>query len=567
MLFLTAAVARAGWEARIRDLGEAAMIEEKFKAKNYRVAPLSSLHARQPGQSRVVGLLRRAIGQYAGSSTKGARTARILSFSIVLAAAGFFFATIREGQAWGDDFGLYILHARNIAEGVGYQKTGYVYNPSLPAIGPITYPPIFPLMLAPVYKFFGLNLTAMKILVILTFILSLPVIFMLFSKELPGPHLVALIAIFSFNPYFWEFKDNINSDLPFLPIVCLCLFLIHKAYRPERVNERRTTDVLLISLTIYLAYGTRSVGLLLIPCLWLYDLLRFRRPTAFALKITCLAGAAIVAQNLFFHSDSNYLSPFGVEAGGYAERLQLILGSSLNNVVLYLRSLSDIWENGHSKILRVSLFLLISGLAFVGYLARIRDKITHYEIFPVLYLAAVILAPVPAGTRYLFPIIPFYLFYAFRGAQAVSRRQEVKSLVFIVMVLAVLATYVWRYRKLDFGPIHEGIGKSETRQLFDYLKTNTGENDVFISRKPRAMALFTGRKSSAAHQPADDRELWSYFLQINATYLVLGPEDLDQDYYKYFKRFVERYPGQLREVYANTDFTVYRITGKPGPGD
>src|SRR5262249_51023732 len=154
----------------------------------------------------------------------------------------------------------------------------------------------------------------------------------------------------------------------------------------------------------------------------------------------------------------------------------------------------------------------------------------------------------------------------FRGVQAVSRREEVKSRVFMVMVTVILAIYVAQYTKLDFRPIREGIGKRETRQLFDYLKTNTSEGDVFIFRKPRAMALYTGRKTAAAHQPRDDQELWSYFSQIKAAYLVLGPEDLDHDYYTYFKRFVGRYPDQLREVYANTDFTVYRITGKPGPG-
>lgn len=498
-------------------------------------------------------------------TAKVARTARILSFSIILAVGGFFLATIREGHEWGDDFGLYILHARNIAEGIDYQKTGYVYNPSFPAIGPITYPPIFPLLLASVYKFFGMNLTAMKVMVILTFILSLPIIFLLFKNDLPGPYLVALVVIFGFNPYFWEFKENIVSDLPFLPIVCLSLLLIQRAYQPERMNKRRTLDVFLIGLTIYLAYGARSPGLLLIPCLWLHDLIRFRRPTAFVVKITCLAGAAIVAQNLFFHSDSSYLSPFGVGSGSYTERSQFILSSSLNNLVVYTRALSDIWENGYSKILRVSLFLSVSGLAIAGYLARIRDKITHYEIFLVLYLAAIIVVPIPAGTRYLFPIIPLYLFYAFRGVQAVSRREEVKSRVFMVMVAVILAIYVAQYTKLDFGHIREGIGKSDTRQLFDYLKKTTSDDDVVIFRKPRAMALFTGRKTAAAHQPKDDRELWSYFLQIKASYLVLGPEDLDPDYYMYFKRFVGLYSDQLREVYANTDFKVYRITGNLEP--
>ena len=64
----------------------------------------------------------------------------------------FYLATIRPGHAWGDDFAQYIHHARNLATGVPYAATGYIYNPYNPTIGPRTYPPGFPLLLAPVVK-------------------------------------------------------------------------------------------------------------------------------------------------------------------------------------------------------------------------------------------------------------------------------------------------------------------------------------------------------------------------------------------------------------------------------
>ena len=69
-----------------------------------------------------------------------------------------FVLTIREGEDWGDDFSMYIHHAENIARGVPYGETGYIYNPHNPAVGPKIYPPGFPLLLAPVVKLFGRNL-------------------------------------------------------------------------------------------------------------------------------------------------------------------------------------------------------------------------------------------------------------------------------------------------------------------------------------------------------------------------------------------------------------------------
>ena len=157
------------------------------------------------------------------------RTA-LWSLLVIIAVGTFYLSTIRQGHGWGDDFGMYINHARNIAEGKAYADTGYVYNPRF-IIGPKTYPPTLPLLLAPAYKVWGLNLMAMKVVVILLFLLALMAIHLAFRNELRWPYLTALVALVGFNPQFWAFKDNILSDLPFLLFTYLSFYLIHEAYR------------------------------------------------------------------------------------------------------------------------------------------------------------------------------------------------------------------------------------------------------------------------------------------------------------------------------------------------
>jgi hypothetical protein len=68
-----------------------------------------------------------------------------------LAVGLFFVLTIRPGHVWGDDFSMYIRQAMNLADGTSYQDTGYLYNPITSGVGPRTYPPVFPLLLAPIY--------------------------------------------------------------------------------------------------------------------------------------------------------------------------------------------------------------------------------------------------------------------------------------------------------------------------------------------------------------------------------------------------------------------------------
>ena len=69
--------------------------------------------------------------------------------AIIVATGVLHLATIRDGHNWGGDFSFYIHHAKNIAEGKPYADTGFVYNPHSPHLSPESFPPVFPLMLAP----------------------------------------------------------------------------------------------------------------------------------------------------------------------------------------------------------------------------------------------------------------------------------------------------------------------------------------------------------------------------------------------------------------------------------
>ena len=64
---------------------------------------------------------------------KTLRAAAVLVFLIIAIS---YFATERAGDYWGDDFALYVHHAKNIASGVPYAQTGYLFNPLTPDYSP-----------------------------------------------------------------------------------------------------------------------------------------------------------------------------------------------------------------------------------------------------------------------------------------------------------------------------------------------------------------------------------------------------------------------------------------------
>src|ERR1039458_8199061 len=99
-----------------------------------------------------------------------------ISLALALLIAIFLLSERRDGQDWSD-FSLYISHARNLSEGRPYAETGYILNPYFRSLSPATYPPLFPLLLAPLYTRYGLNFNVLKVPGILCFAASIPVFF------------------------------------------------------------------------------------------------------------------------------------------------------------------------------------------------------------------------------------------------------------------------------------------------------------------------------------------------------------------------------------------------------
>jgi GT2 family glycosyltransferase len=473
---------------------------------------------------------------------------------IIIVIGAFYLSTIRPGHLWGDDYCMYISHARNIVEGRPYGDTGYIYNPRR-VIAPKSYPPVFPLLLAPVYYFFGLNLKAMKVEVILIFLLSLFIIYQVFRNELGWPYLIALVALIGFNPQLWIFKDQVISDLPFLFFTYLSLYLIHRAYQVDRTTLSKIAFVLLIGITIYLACGTRNIGMVLIPCLFIYHLMRNKGAGPFAIAILLLIGGLIFLQTISSHSVSAYADHLGFND----------LNAASVHIKKLTRSLSIFWTQFSSNPIARSLFAILSGLALTGYIARIANrKITCFELFVPLYLAPLILLPIALDNRFIIPLIPLYLFYVFIGIKTVSnlatsRQERVEKMIFAGIALMVVLSYGIQFTRLDYGPIREGIGRPETQQLYDYVRNEVDARDVVIFIKPRAMALYTGRASSIWNNIWHDAELFDYFRRINAAYLIVGPPDLDSWDQKYIKEFIERNSERFEQAFVNKDFLVYRI--------
>ncbi|MBI4420549.1 MAG: hypothetical protein HY560_06955 [Gemmatimonadetes bacterium] len=487
---------------------------------------------------------------------------RVLRVSLAMLAAvligAFHVATIREGHEWGDDWSMYVAHARNLARGTPYAETGYTYNPHDPAVGPRVYPPGFPVLLAPVVKGYGVNLRAMKVLLAAFFVASLLLIPPMIRGALPSPLAPALVLVVGLNPFFWDFKDQIMSDVPFLFLALLSLLAFRRAVAADEFGatyRRRITLAASAGLAAYAAYLTRVPGVVLLATFVAHDLVRHR---------TIRATSAVATAVFALFATAQYV--LGFRDGSYLDQGTPSLGVVLEHARDYLRSLSALWDNGYSDWVRKVAFLGVAALAITGYRRAISPRPGVLELFPLLYAAVILGWNSFQDTRFLIPVIPFFMFYALLGARAIDenigRRWKQRHLAFAAVVGISLLSYVARYSTLEFGPIGSGVERPESAELFAFVRQETGPEDVVLFSKPRALALYTGRRASVPHYPSDPCALWAYIREIGATYVITGPTGSHIQSLR-LAAFVERFRDGFQEVMRNRDFAVLRVARNP----
>lgn len=477
--------------------------------------------------------------------------------ALALAVGAFYLLTLRHGQGWMDDYAQYVRHAANLAEGRPYADTGYILNPSYQVAGPVTYPPVLPLLLASVYKLAGPDLQAMKALTVVCFAAFLYVLCLLFRRGLGEKRALLLAALVGLSPVFWKFKDYLYAEYPFLLFSFAALLVYGQAREAECGKRSWLPRALAAGLLTYLACGTRSAGAALLPAFLLAGLAQERRlsKTFFA----CCALALFLGglQALTLHSDAVYAAQAASLFSGTT-----LAGAAAANLLGYADRLTLLFENGYVQILPALLLAAAASLAAYGLVRRAAGE-ALFAAYVAVNALLLLAFPAADGLRYAFPLVPFLLYYALAGWELLSPRLgRAARPAGAALLLLVPVSYAGVYSKAQYGKFAEGTEKAQTKQLFEYISANTAPEDVFIFRKPRTLALYTGRRAAMYHFGGDE-EVLAYFRKIGAGYLVTSrvfPEDVS-----FLTPFAGRKAALLDEVYSNDDFRVYRIK-REAPG-
>lgn len=479
---------------------------------------------------------------------------------------------------WGDDFAQYIMQARALTAGTTRafaEANAFTIENSPPETGVTVAPWGYPLLLAPVYALFGVNITAFKIVQALLLGLCAAVFFLLLRGECkPWLALTAGLCFAMDQALLW-YANYIQSEPYYLLLVLLAMLLVARM-RDDGRNRARMAG---FGVTGALAYLCRAQGAFLFLSLLIVQV------------VSRLAGER--GQNASFR-----LLPRASGKTGFDRRLQDVIPYVILLVAFFgVRLLpqndrptlyflehvtpATVWRNvcSYAFLLKAYLpfpdqiataaYCVLSALAVTGVIAA-RDK----QLFPLVYGALIFVSnlffPWAQGARYLLSVFPVFLLYVCYGVSFLLSKVRLPKALIAIGCAAALTAFAFRSvpktaENLALHRVYDrGAYSTDARATYDYIRDHTDADAVIAFFKPRALALETGRR--CFRNTADAREL------KKADYLLITTEygygdNLDWDA---MAKSIAAYNGgegslTLDAVYENARFVLYRLAFAAAP--
>ncbi len=452
------------------------------------------------------------------------------------------------------DDAWYVVLAKALAQGDGYRLISSSTRPIVP-----TFPPGFPLMLAPlvaIFPSFPENVVALKLVsVAAMFALAAASFFYLHRyRGAPAPVAGAAALVTLVMPAFVILA---TSTIMAEAIFTLCQVLLAiSVERSLRSASYRTVWIagILAALTMLVRAAGLAAAVAAALCLWK------ARPRAAAL----FAAVAIafylpwIAYNAASgDTAADRMAHGGTVAYRYQELLAFRMGGEPSSGTMSIDDLAprilgnivnvfgrDIGgqllpsayrgpdESGQEVFLVsglrgfratgmgtgaqiVAISSILSVVALIGFISACRRGATVSEWIVAATIGMVVLVPVPTF-RYVLPLAPFIAFYFFAGVDAIGaalRRAprwqfgaefRVSAVSVLLLFLLDHAGYVRavQERRATWFWSHD-----EVVVVTEWMNANASEGAV-ATNNPGLVWLLTGRKTVALMNPSTHREQW-----------------------------------------------------------
>ncbi len=404
------------------------------------------------------------------------------------------------------DDGVYLVTARSLATGGGYRIA------SLPQAVPETkYPILFPALLAGVWRLvpdFPANLPWLKAVSFGGAIAWLVLSARLLGRQCADARAgCALALLAASSPWVLFLSTAVLSETVFASLATGALLAVDTA------AEKRPFWLALPAILASGAFLTRTIGVAVIAACAITLLLRAGRTRAALFMLICAAlctpwlawhfvqRASISGVDVYY-SLQNY-ETWNIVAAFPWNQKNLIFGTNLLGILVGPAILMGFPSSGWGAVLAPALgFLAVLGIA-----QRLRARWSALEWFVAIYLGIVLLWAWPP-TRFLAPLLPALLYYAYLGTLACCRWAGwngrtagivVASLAILLAAQSSLALARGMAEATTQG--HVGVPNcdqddwAETQRLLDWVRLHTPPHAVLMANIDPLVYLYTDRHS------------------------------------------------------------------------
>ena len=473
----------------------------------------------------------------------------VLAAAFVAVLYVFLAAQLSPGMhSEGTDWAMYAMHARNIAKGLPYAQTGYVFQPeSTTEVGANSYPSGYPLLIAPLYAVFGLNIRLFKLVNVAFLVLSLWPVYLYARRTLPPACSLLLMVALGFSTLFLSNFDGFGSDAPYQLVSFLALLLLLHIY-DRRLNETNPWSWgLLAGFGIAAAYLIRPAGLALLLAAAGTELLRKRRPTGFLLAIVTAVLPLMLLNNCLLHSD-----------GSYAHQFTLSIPLVARHWAAYAGFFSYAFANPVSQHFRYLLWAaaLFPVLLAVSRRVRAGSPVTELYLLAILAMLGVYWSPSP---RYLMCVMPIYMVYLLEGLRTLVSRVPPRFVRPLQVAATALLLFAPAANAVLFRPdANDTLVKApQYEELCAVVRRQTPPDALVIFWNPRVFALSTGRHSSGWPAGVAPGRMTDYLRRVLPGYIVADKSRPDDR--RLLIPALAGAPLRLSTVYDNGQFSLIRV--------
>lgn len=415
----------------------------------------------------------------------------IIGLSLFLAVT-----TLTRGHEWGDDFASYIMQADSILNGTTdefVEHNAFTIFESSNQIGPVAYPWGYPLILTPVYGIKGLHPLALKLPGLLFWAGFLICLYLLMRTRLRPMEALLLVALFAFNPLLIEFLDQILSDIPFLFFSTLALLLM---VYDEKLKAQGSV---LLGGVIACAFFIRTTGILLLVSflvLECWNVWQYRTDRevikSYGRKILTVLGTFGILWLLYA-----LIFPGGGESY-FAQYRDFTIQTALVHSGQYFQVFGEFL--GKHTAWKIVYYLVFIFFLLGAWTRRKQDQI--FIIYFILWMIVLINWPSWQGPRFIFPLLPIFIYFAFQGMKYVAERLPegyihyglwaVYGFWLILTISFLFTSSANAYANLQNDRAINGPFDPFSREVYEFIRKETPADSVVVFFKPRAMRLMTG---------------------------------------------------------------------------